>query len=105
MNSNIGSNCTSFEKLKIRETLPIIKNCDLYIGNDTGWLHIAASLQVKCLALFMDSPVAAYGKYTKFISVILPQGETEDTTTHNTLGKEKISFDEVLLNLKNYLSS
>ena len=103
MNSNIGSNCTSFEKLKIRETLPIIKNCDLYIGNDTGWLHIAASLQVKCLALFMDSPVAAYGKYTKFISVILPQGETENTTTHNTLGKEKISFDEVFTKSKELL--
>ena len=103
MNSNIGLHCTSFENLKIGETLPIIKNCDLYIGNDTGWLHIAASLQIKCLALFMDSPVMAYGKYSKFISVIIPQGETEETTTHNTLGKEKISFDEVFTKSKELL--
>ena len=75
--------------------MPIIKNCNLYLGNDTGFLHIACALGVKCLALFMDSPVMAYGKYSKYISVIVPEGETEETTTHDTLGKEKISFDKV----------
>ena len=30
LNSKIGSNCISFTNLKISETLPIIKNCDLY---------------------------------------------------------------------------
>ena len=80
---------------KISDALPIIKNCDLYLGNDTGFLHIACALEVKCLALFMDSPVMAYGKYSKYISVIVPEGETEETTTHDTLGKEKISFEKV----------
>ncbi len=94
-NSNIKDNCISFEDLKIREALPIIKNCDLYIGNDTGWLHISSALNIKCLALFMDSPVQAYGKYSKNIEVIVPEGETEETTTHDTLGAEKISFDKV----------
>ena len=27
--------------MSIRETLPIISNCDLYVGNDTGWLHLS----------------------------------------------------------------
>ena len=71
------------------------KNCDLYLGNDTGFLHIACALEIKCLALFMDSPVLAYGKYSKYISIIIPEGETEETTTHDTLGKEKISFEKV----------
>ena len=87
--------CTSFKDLKIRETLPIIKNCDLYIGNDTGWLHISSALNLKCLALFMDSPVQAYGKYSENIEIIVPEGETEESTTHDTLGAEKISFDKV----------
>jgi heptosyltransferase-2 len=95
MRSKIGSKSQSFENLKVSETMPIIKNCDLYIGNDTGWLHISSALGLKCLALFMDSPVSAYGKYSNNISVIIPRGETEETTTHNTLGKEKISIDEV----------
>ena len=94
-NSNIKDKCTSFINLKIRETLPIIKNCDLYIGNDTGWLHISSALNIKCLALFMDSPVQAYGKYSKNIEIIVPEGETEETTTHDTLGADSISFDKV----------
>ena len=93
--SEIGSNCVSFENLKISEAMPIIKNCNLYIGNDTGWLHISSSLGLKCLALFMDSPVQAYGKYSKNINVIVPEGQTEQTTTHDTLGAEKISFEKV----------
>jgi heptosyltransferase II len=95
LDSSIGSNCISFSNLTISNTLPIIKNCDLYIGNDTGWLHIASALEIKCLALFMDSPVIAYGKYSKYISTIIPEGETEETTTHDTLGKNKISFEKV----------
>lgn len=93
--SKIGSNCVSFENLKISEAMPIIKNCNLYIGNDTGWLHIASALGLKCLALFMDSPVQAYGKYSKNINVIVPEGQTEQTTTHDTLGADKISFEKV----------
>ena len=95
LNSKIGKNCISFENLRINETLPIIKNCNLYIGNDTGWLHISSALGVKCVALFMDSPVQAYGKYSGNINVIIPEGETEETTTHDTLGAEKISFEKV----------
>ena len=95
LNSKIKNKCISFENLKINETMPIIKNCDLYVGNDTGWLHISSALNIKCLGLFMDSPVQAYGKYSKNIDVIIPEGETEESTTHDTLGAERISFDKV----------
>ena len=95
LNSKIGNHCESFSKLNIKETLPIIKNCNLCISNDTGWMHIASALNINCLAIFMDSPVLAYGKYSNNISVIIPEGETEETTTHNTRGKDKISFDKV----------
>ncbi len=95
LKSKIGESCKSFGNLKIIETMPIIKNCNLYIGNDTGWLHLSSALGLKCLALFMDSPVMAYGKYSKNINIIVPEGETEETTTHDTLGKDKISFEKV----------
>jgi heptosyltransferase-2 len=98
LNSELSNNCISFKDLKISDTLPIIKNCDLYIGNDTGWLHISSALGVRCLALFMDSPVQAYGKYSKNIEVIVPEGETEETTTHDTLGADKISYEKVFNN-------
>ena len=93
-NSAVGKNCVSFEDLSIRETLPIIKNMNLMISNDTSWSHIAVSLKVKTLTLFMDSPVMAYGRYSPRMCTIEPVGE-KDTTTHDTLGKDKISFEEV----------
>jgi heptosyltransferase-2 len=96
LNSSVANNCVSFENLTIQETLPIIQNCNIYIGNDTGWLHISSALNKKCLALFMDSPVQAYGTYSKNIYLAIPEGETEKTTIHTTLGKERISFENVL---------
>ncbi len=93
-NSDVGKNSISFEKLSIKEVLPIIKNINLMITNDTSWSHIAAALNVKTLTLFMDSPVMAYGRYSSRMITVEPQGE-KDTTTHDTLGKDKISFEEV----------
>ena len=94
-NSDVGKNCISFEKLSIKETLPIIKNMSLMVSNDTSWAHIAVALKVRALTLFMDSPVMAYGRYSSRMVTVEPEGE-KDSTTHDTLGKDKISYDEVL---------
>ena len=94
-NSNVGKDSFSFEKLGIKEALKNISNCDLYIGNDTGWAHISVALKVKALTIFCDSPVLAYGRYSTRMFTIEPDGE-KDTTTHDTLGKNKISFNKVL---------
>ena len=102
-NSNIGKDSFSFEKLNIKETLEYISNCDLYIGNDTGWAHISVALNVKALTIFCDSPVLAYGRYSKRMITIEPKGEN-DTTTHDTLGKDKISFEKVLFEAINLLN-
>jgi heptosyltransferase-2 len=94
-NSNIGKNSISFEKLSIKETLPIIKNCDVYIGNDTGFAHISVALKIKSLVIFTDTPIKVYGRYAPaFMSTVEPQGENE-SIVHNTLGADSISFDEV----------
>ena len=69
--SPIGKNCISFCKMKISETIPIIGASQYYIGNDTGWGHIASGLGLKSLFLFMDSPPLAYGIYSKNISIII----------------------------------
>jgi len=94
-NSDVGKNCVSFEKLSIKETLPIIKNMNLVVSNDTSWAHIAVALKVRALTLFMDSPVMAYGRYSSRMVTVEPEGE-KNSTTHDTLGKDKISFDTVL---------
>ena len=96
LDSSVGKDCFSFSKMAIVETIPIIGACQYYIGNDTGWGHISSGLGLKSLFLFMDSPPLAYGVYSKNISIIVPQGETIESCGHNTRGRDKISFDEVL---------
>ena len=95
INSSIGKNCISFSKMTIAETIPIISACKFYIGNDTGWGHISSGLGLKSLFLFMDSPPAAYGTYSKNISIIVPDGETIESCGHDTKGKNRISLDKV----------
>ena len=82
--------------MNLSETIPIIGASQYYIGNDTGWGHVASGLGLKSLFLFMDSPPLAYGIYSKNINIICPEGLTIENTGHNTRGKDQISFDNVL---------
>ena len=90
------SNCVSLSKLDLEQIIPIIAACRFCISNDTGPLHVSANLNLKCLAIFCDSPPSAYGLWNPNIKIIVPAGETIESTGHNTRGKDKISFDEVL---------
>ena len=98
------SNCVSLSKLNLDEIIPIFAACKFYVGNDTGPLHISANLNLKCLAIFCDSPPLAYGLWNPNIKIIVPEGETIESTGHNTRGKEKISYDEVLKQTINLIS-
>jgi len=89
-------NFFSLTGLSIKEIISIFKYADLYLGNDTGFMHISSALGVKCIGLFIDSPAYAYSGYTKNIEAIIPRGETINSTTHNTNGRDKISSDEVI---------
>ena len=39
-------------ELSIRGSAAVFEHCDLYVGNDTGTMHLAASAGVRCVALF-----------------------------------------------------
>ena len=88
--------CVSLSKLSIEEIIPIIASCKYYIGNDTGFGHLAANLNSKCLMIFVDSPIN-YALWNNNIRFILPIGETvESFRGHNARAKDKISFTEVV---------
>jgi len=93
--SSIGKCCISFSKLNMEQIIPLIATCDYYIGNDTGFGHIAANLNCKCLILFFDSPASAYGLWSSNIEIVVPDGETIESCGHNTRGKDKVSVDKV----------
>ena len=105
INSPIGKNCISFENLTIGETLPIIKNCDAYCGNDTGFLHLSCALGLKCIAIFFNSPVLSYGTYAENITCVIPKGETMESTVHDlALGRERISVEDVYNKVRQILN-
>ena len=102
--SNINTFCMTMEKLSISNILTIIKNCNLYIGNDTGFMHMSAALGIKSIGIFTDSPAYSYSGYSKNIIPIVPRGETIESTTHDTLGKDRISLEDVLETAKKVLN-
>ena len=50
-----------------------------------------------------SSAISTNKSYSDNIEAILPIGETLESTTHDTLGKDKISFEEVLERTSKYL--
>ncbi len=93
LNSKFNKQCISLDNLSIRETLPIIKNCDISVCNDTGFGHLSAALGIKTITLMADAPLV-YGNYSSKMFPIIPDGET--IVTHRTNGKDKINPNKIL---------
>ena len=97
LHSKFKNLCLPLDNLSIKESLPLIKCCDLSICNDSSFSHLSAALGNKTITLMADTPLI-YGNYSSKMFPIIPDGE--ETVTHNTLGKEKINpqkiFDKVI---------
>ncbi len=97
LQSKLKKFCISLDDLSIKEILPVIKNCNISICNDTSFSHLSAALGVKTITLMADTPLI-YGSYSSKMFPIIPDGE--ETVSHNTLGKEKINpqkiFDKII---------
>jgi heptosyltransferase-2 len=97
LHSKFKNLCVPLDNLSIKEILPIIKNCNLSICNDSSFSHLSAALGVKTITLMADTPLV-YGNYSTKMFPIIPDGE--ENVTHNTLGKEKINpqkiFDKII---------
>ena len=100
-NSEFKNKCVTLNKLKISETLPIIKNCNIAICNDTSFSHLSAALGIQTIVLMTDTPLL-YGNYSPRMHPIMPDGET--TVTHNTLGKDQINPKSIFDKMKDLLN-
>ena len=100
MNSEFKEKCIPLDNLKISETLPIIKNCDISICNDTGFSHLSSALGIKTITLMADTPLI-YGSYSSNMYPVIPDGET--TVGHNTFGKDRINPDKIFNKLKSIM--
>ena len=92
INAKVGPYCVPLDNLKIKDTLPIIKNCKVAVCNDTSFSHLSAALGINTITLMADTPLI-YGSYSSKMHPIIPDGETY--VTHNTMGKDKINPDKI----------
>jgi len=92
MSSEFKEKCIPLDHLTIAETMPIIKNCNASICNDTSFGHLSSALGIKTITLMADTPLI-YGSYSSNMYPIIPDGET--SVSHNTIGKDKINPDKI----------
>jgi heptosyltransferase-2 len=92
LNSKFKDICVPLDNLSITDTLPIIKNCNISICNDSSFSHLSSALGIKTITLMADTPLI-YGSYSSNMYPIIPDGET--IVGHNTFGKDKINPNKV----------
>ena len=100
LSSEFKNECYPLDSLSLTETLPIIKNCDISICNDSSFSHLSSGLGIKTIVLMADTPLI-YGSYSPRMYPIIPDGE--NTVTHNTLGKDRINPNKIFDQLNNIL--
>ena len=101
MNSKLRHLCTPLDNLQIKDTLPIIQNCNAAVCNDTSFSHLSAALGINTITLMADTPLI-YGSYSSKMYPIIPDGEKN--VTHNTQGKNKINPKKILEKLLQILN-
>jgi heptosyltransferase-2 len=92
LNSKFKDKCIPLDNLSITDTLPIIKNCNISICNDSSFSHLSSALGIKTITLMADTPLI-YGSYSSKMYPIIPDGE--HTVSHNTFGKDRINPNKI----------
>ena len=92
LNSKFKDKCIPLDNLSIADTLPVIKNCNISICNDSSFSHLSSALGIKTITLMADTPLI-YGSYSSNMYPIIPDGET--TVSHNTFGKDRINPNKI----------
>jgi len=93
--------CYALDNLSLYEILPIIRNCNISICNDSSFSHLSSALGIDTIVLMSDTPLL-YGSYSPRMYPIIPDGD--DTVTHDTLGKNKINPNKIFEQLDDILN-
>ena len=101
LDTEFKNECYALDNLDLTETLPIIKNCDISICNDSSFSHLSSALGIQTIVLMADAPVL-YGDYSPRMHPIIPDGV--NFVTHGTNGKDKINPNKILKQLNKILN-
>ena len=101
LDSKFKDKCHPLDDLSLNEILPIIKNCNISICNDSSFSHLSSGLGTKTIILMADTPLL-YGTYSPRMFPIIPDGE--NTVGHNTDGKNRIDPKKIFDQLNKILN-
>lgn len=96
LNIKIISTCN----LSIHDSMYSLAKSKLYIGNDTGFMHICGSFEVRSFGLFGDTP-PNYVEYNDFITPILPKNNKE--IGHDSFSMNLITVEHVFETIFKYI--
>ena len=98
----LGQFCINLAgRLSVQESAALLARCSLYIGNDTGTMHLAAAVGCRCVAIFSsrDSPGLwePFGPGHRVLRTDPPCAGCmlETCTAHSLVCLTSISADEV----------
>ena len=92
----INKNCLSLHDMSIKQLLPILAHCNMYVGNDSFGHHITSQLKIPSIVIMLDTP-KAYTDYSVNQFRILPEGISIDEIDHDSNFKpNQISVEKVI---------
>jgi len=95
----------AINKTSLKQLCALIKFCSIFIGNDTGPLHIAAALNVPTIGLYGPSNPEQLGPYNKNSTFIWKKLECSPCGTKpnckNNICMKQITVEEVYEKIKN----
>ena len=92
----INKNCLSLHDMSIKQLIPILAHCNMYVGNDSFGHHITSQLKIPSIVIMLDTP-KAYTDYSVNQFRILPEGISVDEIDHDSNFKpNQISVEKVI---------
>ena len=86
-------NFINMENFNVEQCIEEISKCEIFLGNDTGFMHVSACLGLRTYCLYGDTP-SNDSMYNSNIFPILPPGM--DEVYHDDLAMDKITTERVI---------
>ena len=86
-------NFINMEDFNVEQCIEEISKSEIFIGNDTGFMHVSACLGLRTYCLYGDTP-SNDSMYNSNIFPILPPGM--DEVYHDDLAMDKITTERVI---------
>ena len=99
--SNLSFQIPSFYSRDVRELASVIANTSVFIGADSGVMHLASAVHTPTVGLFCITDVEKYGPYGEgSVSIDTNQMSQEDIIEKVRKIIEKIPFNKPVSNLR-----